>query len=180
MNGARRRRGVGCLGFLLVYGLCVALMVVLTVGKVETSPLSERSLGMFRVALVESGADGAAPRVVGLPLQYLPDPGEDGRERSFLLPESRVRIEQGDVQTAEVLEEHGDWQLVAYHYANTVSTVSIYRARRDTVEPVSFQLVSHIGQGFYAMFLLVPAYLLTLLLTLLWRRRQRDRPEASS
>ena len=81
----------------------------------------------------------------------------------FLLPEDSVAV--GDGETfAEVLQDHGDWQLVAVSYWNTHSSKSTYRAYDDRVEPVSYQLTGNVMVMLVLIFLLPVALLLSRML----------------
>ena len=97
----------------------------------------------------------------------------DLTELTFLLPSKSVTINVGNIHHAEVLEDHGDWQLVAFHYSNTRTSTSIYRAYKDRVEPVSYKLTSHVGQAFSAIILIIPALILSAIITVImnWRAK---------
>jgi len=46
----------------------------------------------------------------------------------FLLPARETTFVDGDIHGAIVLEDHDDWQLIEFRYANTYARSSIYNA----------------------------------------------------
>lgn len=80
---------------------------------------------------------------------------------TFLLPEKSITINTGDIHKAKILEDHGEWQLVAFNYSNTHTSTSIYRAYNNRVEPASYKMTSSVGLGFSAIILILPAFILS-------------------
>ena len=76
---------------------------------------------------------------------------------------------------ADVVEDHGTWQLIEFYYSNTRTSTSIYRAYADRVEPLSYRITSSVGQVMGAM-LVLPAVLAACLVfvpLVNWIRRRR-------
>ena len=166
-----RRRGVGSLAFLAVYTLALVAMFLATSPPERSGADLAGLRNRFNVALVLAAEDGGAPRYRGTTLAGLDEPGGRPAGATFLLSEPRIDVEQRDIHRAVVVEDHGVWQLLEYHYSNTITSTSRYRAWADRVEPVAYRVTSHVGQAMYAMFLLVPAYGLSVLLAWWWRKR---------
>jgi hypothetical protein len=167
----RRRQRIGCLLPLVVY---VALLVpgyFLTLPPAVTEDFSRHSRS-FSIAGVRAGDAGGEVEYLAWTLARVArGPADAGV--TFLLPEPQVTIDVGDIHRVRVLEEHGDWQLVEYDYANTHTSTSVYRAYRDRVEPVSYRVTSSIAHAFLAMVLIVPAYLVAAIIIAVRNRRAR-------
>jgi hypothetical protein len=88
----------------------------------------------------------------------------------FLLPQAEVELHMGDLHKATVLDKGSDWQLVRYDYGNTISSVSVYRAFADRVEPVSFRVTFDPGLMIALVALALPAWLLAFIAAWAWRR----------
>lgn len=169
-----KKRSVGCL---IPLGLYV---VVLTVGFFVTRPplitgeFPEATMRSFSIAIVEESGGGFA--YARRALQTIQRLNPELPSPRFLLPEPRITIDVGDIHHAEVLEEHGDWQLIEFNYSNTYMATSIYRAYADRVEPVSYQMTSSVGDAMVAMMLTIVAvalYLLAVLINFIRNRRAR-------
>jgi hypothetical protein len=154
-----------------VYLPALALLLLLPASE-EARDFGGRVARQFPVAVVLG--DGPGDDRIGVrSLAALAVAPARARPRSFLLPATEVVIDTGDVHRAEVLEEHGDWQLIAFHYANTRTSTSVYRAYRDRVEPVSHRVTSHLGEPVLAVLLLLPAAIVAVVLRRVLRRMRR-------
>ena len=165
--------------FLLTYG--VVLVVIFGypfVVPAETS-FTGRTAQNFKIAgvVTDPGPSEAPYRVLNL--GYLRSGNADLDELTFLLGQARLTINVGDIHTVERLESHGDSQLVAFHYANTHTSTSIYRAYADRIEPVSYRVTSGVGQVFMAGGLFLPILIGTILFVVIynWLARRRARSE---
>ena len=166
----------GCMTFIVIYGSCLIVMYFATTRK-QTEDFTGRTAHEFTVAgimtsnLVEEGSY----RVFNL--EHLNSGKIDLTDITFLLPQKSITIYVGDIHSAEILEDNGEWQLVAFYYSNTRTSTSIYRAYQDRIEPVSYRLTSSVGHMFGAMTLLVPALVLSLIVTAIlnWRANRVTR-----
>ena len=140
----------------------------------ETDDFTGRTAREFAIAAVGAN-DAGNVEYRALNLEILNADNYDTTNLSFLLPQASVTIDVGDIHEAEVLEDHGDWQLVAFHYSNTRTSTSVYRAYADRIEPVSYRLTSSVGHVFMAVFLLIPALVATWIVSAIiaWRRRRQ-------
>ena len=164
----------GCLTFILIYGLCL-IVLYFTSTPTQTTDFVDRTAHEFTVAgVVRSNLnEGEDYRVFNL--ERLNAGSIDLTGITFLLPQRSITINVGDIHRAEILEDHGEWQLVAFHYSNTRTSTSIYRAYQDRIVPVSYRLTSSVGQFFGAIFLLIPAFIASAVITgiLNWRANRR-------
>ena len=94
----------------------------------------------------------------------------------YLLPVPEIRMSYENFYVVKVLEDHGDWQLIEFNYSNTYDSTSIYKAYTGRVEPVYFQINSHVGQVMLAVPLALVIYVLAVLITFIrnWRARRAD------
>ena len=138
----------------------------------ETEDFSGRTAREFSIAAVSTDDSGEVA-YRSLNLEILNSGDYDTTNLSFLLDQPSVTINVGDIHRAEVLEDHGEWQLVAFHYSNTRTSTSIYRAYPDRVEPVSYRLTSSVGHMFMAIIFLIPAFVVSWIIATIiaWRRR---------
>jgi len=127
-----------------------------------TSPDDEVSYGAWNLERLNSGAF-------------------DTTDFTFLLPRQSITIYTGDIHRAEILEDHGEWQLVAFYYSNTRTSTSIYRAYQDRIEPVSYRVTSSVADVFLAVFMLFPAIVLAWIVTGItnWRANRRAKTTAT-
>jgi hypothetical protein len=139
---------------------------------------SEREERDFHVAAVRLKMGANESKFVGYSLSYINSGKVDLASVSFLLPEESIDIPGGDIHTVTILEHHPDWQLVEYRYGNTHDSVSRYRAFKGRIEPVSYRITMHPGVVFWALVLLIPAWLIGALINAVWnalaRRRTSD------
>jgi len=150
--------------FIVVYMASLIVMYVFST-PTETADFSESIDWDFTVAGVVTGevTNNRPYRV--LTLGQLNSTEPDLSDITFLLPRPTITINVGDIHRVEILENHDDWQLVAFHYSNTRTSTAIYRAYTDRVEPVSYRVTSSAAHLFYAVLLLFPAYLLARIIT---------------
>jgi hypothetical protein len=143
----------------------------------ELTDFTGRTGHEFTIAGVVTPAPGSKPEYRVFNLDYLNSEDVDLSGITFLLPVRSITINVGDIHRAKVLEEHGDWQLVAFNYSNTRTSTSIYRAYSDRIEPVSYKLTSHVGQMFSAIILIVPVLIISTLITVFqnWRVKRASR-----
>jgi len=160
-----KRKSSGCMSFIVIYGLCLIGIYFAGTPPEETKEFTGRTAREFTVAGVMTGNlnEGVTYRVFNL--EYLNSGELDLTDLTFLLPERSATINVGDIHRAEILEDNGEWQLVAFHYSNTRTSTSIYRAYRDRIEPVSYKLTSHVGQAFSAIIFVIPALVLSMIVT---------------
>lgn len=167
--------------FFAIYGVGVAVLYV-----VSTPTISEDFSGVtgryFTVAGVATNVDSDESRYRVFRLEALRSGELDLDGITFLLPQPNITINVGDIHRAAVTEDHGDWQLVTFYYANTRTTTSVYRAYADRVEPVSYRLTSSAGLLSSAVLMLIPAVFLTSVITavLNWRTRRARRQAQES
>ncbi len=163
----------GCLTFIVIYGLCLIVLYFATT-QTRTEDFTGRIAHEFAIAAV-AGSDGGTYRVLNL--ERLNAGNIDLTDLSFLLPKKSITINAGDIHSAEVLEDHGDWQLIAFYYSNTRTSTSVYRAYQDRIEPISYRVTSSVGQFLGALTLLVPALLLSIMIAAIlnWRANRMTR-----
>lgn len=163
--------------FLALYLVLLAAIILSQLLAAPVTDFNGPVANRFRVALFAtgSGADGKGHRVTNL--RKLAETTRPATGFSFLAPSQEVILRSGDVQRVRVLETHADHQLIAFHYANTHSSISTYRAWADRVEPVSYRVTSSVGQVMFAALAIVPVWLLALLLTFTYNRWYAHRAE---
>ena len=166
----------GCMTFIVVYGLCLVVFYFASTPK-QTEDFTGRTAHEFTVAAVVRSSPSAEAGYRVLNLERLNAGNIDLTGLSFLLPEASITINVGDIHRAEILEDHGDWQVVAFYYSNTRTSTSIYRAYQDRIEPVSYRVTSSVGHFFAAMILFVPALVLSALISAMfnWRANRMRR-----
>ena len=152
------RFGIGTITFILIYGSCLLIMYF-TSTPTETERFTGRTAHEFTIATVAANSSDGGRDYGFVNLERLQAGALDVSSRGFLLPEPTITINVGDIHRAEVLDDHGAWQLVAFYYSNTRTSTSIYRAYEDRIEPVSYRRTSSVGHLFAATLLLVPALL---------------------
>ena len=159
--------------FLAVYGLSLVVGYLAST-PTETEDFTDRTAREFSIAAVSTDDSGEVT-YRSLNLEILNSENLDTTNLSFLLDQPSVTINVGDIHRAEVLEDYGDRQLVAFHYSNTRTSTSVYHAYRDRVEPVSYRITSSVGHMSMAIFLLVPALVATWAISaiVMWRRKRR-------
>ena len=153
---------------LVVYAVMLVAMYFISTPEV-TGTLTEGQERDFHVAAVNSTKD-ANP--VAVSLAQLKARTVDLSSTSFLLPEGNIKmnVQGGDLHMVTVLERHPGWQLVEYRYGNTHDSISRYRAFKDHIEPVSYRITMHPGLIFGAVVLLLPAWIVSALINVVWRR----------
>ena len=171
MPDEKKKRGVGCLLALAIYIPAVIIGYFLTLPDEVTDDFEGRNARLFAVAtvLIDDGEvtygstslEEVRELPAGMPLA------------EFMLPEPHVKISTHDIHNVYVLEDHGDWQLIEFNYANSHTSRSVYRAYSDHVEPVSFRITSHAGQAMLALALIIPTYVVAWLITYVRRRRAK-------
>jgi len=161
----------GVIVFLTIYGLSLIAMYIAST-PTETEDFKGLTARNFTIAGIVTGkvTDNRPYRVLNL--ERLNAGELDLSGITFLLPQPTITINVGDIHRAEVLEDHGAWQLVAFHYSNTRTSTAVYRAYADRIEPVSYRLTSSVGHVFYAVLLLIPAAFLTWVITAVLRQRR--------
>ena len=168
-----KRRNSGCLIFVVVYGLSLIVLYFAST-PTHTDDFSGRTAHEFTIAGVATNNANDDYRYRVINLERLNAGNLDLSDITFLLPQESISIYVGDIHDAEILEDHGDWQLVAFYYSNTRTSTSIYRAYPNRIEPVSYRVTSSVGHFFGALFLLAPALVLSMLIAALlnWRARR--------
>ncbi len=166
-----RKRRTGCLLPLGLYLLAVVVMYFITLPAAVTDDFTGNTARIFSIATVISSQGGNQYRRTTLETVEARD--EELPALVFLLPDKEITIDNGDIHHVTVLEDHDDWQLIEFDYANTYIAKSIYRAYADRIEPVSFRMVSHAGQAMLAFILIVPVYLVAWLITVIRNQRAR-------
>ena len=156
---------VGCLVFIVVYLLCLTGMYFNTIPPEETKDFSGRVAERFFIAGVVKMNSQQNQEYMVFSLKALRSKNPILFNVTFLLPEKAITIKVGDVHRAKILEDHGEWQLVEFNYSNTHTSTSIYRAYNDRIEPVSYKLMSHVGQAIWAIILFIPALILSKVIT---------------
>jgi hypothetical protein len=176
-----RPKTSGCLVFIVVYLLCLIGNYFATISPEETKDFTGRIAREFSIAVFAKVNSPQNPEYKVFNLEALRSGNVDLSDITFLLPEKAITINVGDIHHAEILEDHGEWQLVAFHYTNTRTSTSKYRAYNDRIEPVSYKLTSHVGQAFSAIVLLIPALILSMIITAIlnWRAKRAIRPEVA-
>jgi len=178
-------RPLGCLTYLAVYGLMVAIMYIVTTQKVPGDALTRSEAAAFHIAVVAKKSpedkDGEI-FAFSTTLDGYKNLHIDPARMSFLLPDRPVEVsrEGANLHKITVLERHADWQLIEYHFGNTYSSKSRYRAYRDRVEPVSFHWVMSFGIFLNSIALVIPALLLVAIINFARRKasRAKDRTGA--
>lgn len=162
--------------FIVVYGLCLIVLYFASTRK-QTEDFTGRTAHEFTVAGVSRSNQDAEVNYRVFNLERLNAGNIDLTDLTFLLPQESITINVGDIHSAEVLEDHDDWQLIAFYYSNTRTSTSIYRAYPDRIEPVSYRMTSSVGQFFGAITLLVPALVLSILISAIlnWRANRMRR-----
>jgi len=166
----KRRSAYGLMIFVAIYGVGLVVMYFVTT-PTETDDFTGPIARNFTIAGIVTGevTDDRPYRVLNL--ERLNAGELDLSDITFLLPQPTITINVGDIHRAEILEDHGEWQLVAFHYSNTRTSTAVYRAYVDRIEPVSYRLTSSAGHLFYAVLLLIPTAFLTWIITAILRRR---------
>jgi hypothetical protein len=174
----RKKKNRTTLIFIAIYGISIVFMYIWST-PTQTEDFSGLTARHFTIAGVVEGdaAAGATYRV--LRLEDVESGEGDLAGITFLLPESAITINVGDIHRAEVTEDHGDWQLVTFYYSNTRTSRSVYKAYSNGIEPVSYTVTSSAGHLGAAVLLLVPAMFLTSLIAgiLDWRARRGSRDD---
>ncbi len=168
----------GSLTHVVVYAIAFWAMY-LAITPVVTGNYTENQARGFRVAAVSlnetepekkysvySLADlRAQPRTIDL------------SSKSFLLSQDVTNLfpDTGDTNRVTVLERHPDWQLVEYQFGNTHNSVSKYRAFKDHIEPVSYRVTMGPTLMIYAIFLLVPVWIVSAVINAIWSAVARRR-----
>ena len=169
----------GCLIFIVVYLLCLIGMYFTTIQPEETEDFTGRVAREFSIAgfVKTKSPQNREYRVFNL--EALNSGNINLSNITFLLPEKAITIDVGDIHRAEILEDHGEWQLVAFNYSNTRTSTSTYRAYNDRIEPVAYKLTSHVGQVFSAIILIVPALIVSIIITAIlnWHAKRAIRDE---
>ena len=139
-----------------------------------TSEFNDQVASTFSVAVVTEKHDGFD--YVRTTLETINARHPELPPARYLLPESEIQMVYENSYVAKVLEDHGDWQLIEFHYSNTYDSTSIYKAYPDRVEPVYFRINSHVGQVMLALPLVLVVYVLAVLITFIrnWRARRSD------
>ena len=171
----------GCLVFIVVYLLCLVGMYFTTIEPEETKDFTGRVAKEFSVAGFVKTKSPQNREYKVFSLEALKSGNIDLSDIIFLLPEKAITINVGDIHHVKILEDHGEWQLVAFNYSNTRTSTSKYRAYDDRIEPVSYKLTSHVGQAFLAIGLLIPALILSMIITAIlnWHAKRAIRPEVA-
>ncbi len=154
-------------GCLIPLGLYVALLGVgffATRAPMITDHFDDSVASRFYVATVEETAAGFEYGSLRLNSVRERDPRRPALR--FLLPEPEITIDVGDIHHASVIEDHNEWQLIEFNYSNTYTATSIYRAYADRIEPVSFQMISSVGDVFAWALVTMVAVVLYLLVAL--------------
>ena len=149
--------------------VAIVIMFFVTRPAPVTSEFDERTARLFSIAVAEKSVEGIKYKRTGLTTAQDRDPALPPVD--YRLPETQVTIDEGDIHYVSVLEDHGEWQLIEFRYNNTYMGKSVYRAYADRVEPVSFQMIAHLGQAMMAMLLIVPVYITAWLITSIRNRR---------
>ena len=174
-----QRKTSGCLIFIVVYLLCLIGMYFTTIQPEETKDFTGRVAREFSIAgfVKTKSPQNRGYKVFNL--EVLNSGNVDLSDTTFLLPEKAITINVGDIHHAEILEDHGEWQLVAFNYSNTRTSTSTYRAYNNRIEPVAYKLTSHVGQVFWAIILVIPALILSIVVkaVLNWRAKRAIRDE---
>lgn len=159
--------------FIGIFGASLAAMYYLTT-PTETRDFTGTTARYFTVAGIVTGDSAAEGPYRVFNLQGLESGQLDLSEITFLLPQQSITINVGDIHRAEILEDHGSWQKVAFHYSNTRTASAIYRAYADRVEPVSYRVTSSVGHLPAAIFLLLIALFLTWIISAVmnWHARR--------
>ncbi|MDH3612086.1 MAG: hypothetical protein OEU90_00955 [Gammaproteobacteria bacterium] len=166
---AKKKRSVGCLLALAIYIPVIIIMYFITVPDEVTKDFTGKNARVFSIAIVHEGDNGN--EYSRTTLEVIGDADPDRPTPQFLLPEPKVVMSAHNTYRVNVLEDHGDWQLIEFNYSNTYTSRSVYRAYADRVEPVSFQLTSHVGQAMMALMLIIPVYFIAWLITFIRNRR---------
>lgn len=152
--------------FVMVYGAGIAAVFIVPMISAPETEFSGRVSREFSIALIPLDIDDSDHPLGFTTLERLNARKVNLEAYTFLLPSPRVLINVGDFHTAEILEEDGNSQLVSFHYSNTRTSTSIYRAFRDHIEPVNHKVTSHAGQVFSAMLLVIPSLILAAIISL--------------
>ena len=176
-DNSASRKASGCLVFIVIYTLCLIGMYFATIPPEETKDFTGRTAREFTIAGFVKSNSNQEPEYKVFNLDNLTSGKIDLSNITFLLPGKVMTIDVGDIHHVEVLEDHGDWQLVAFNYSNTRMSISTYRAYDDRIEPVSYKLTSHVGQVFSAIILFIPALILSMIITAIlnWRAKRARR-----
>lgn len=167
-----KRSSRGVFIFIAVYGVSLVALFVLST-PTETDDFTGPAAGHFTVAGIVAGGDAIEQpyRVFSLARLNSGDLDLDGV--SFLLPKPKITINVGDIHRAQILEDHGDWQLVQFNYSNTRTSTSVYRAYADRIEPVSYRLTSSPMHMFAVMLLFAVSLVITGIITGILKLRAR-------
>ncbi len=166
-----RKKTSGCLVFIVIYLFCLTVIFITSKNPEETKNFTGPLAKDFYIAAIVKTESGQTQEYKAFNLEYLNTGKPDLSGFSFLLPEKKITINVGDIHHAEILEDHGEWQLVAFYYSNTHTSTSKYRAYKNRIEPISYKLTSHVGQFFSALILFIPALILSAIITAIinWR-----------
>ena len=169
----------GCLIFIVAYVLCLIGMYFTTLPPEETKDFTGRVAKEFSVVGIEEMSSLQSREYMVFSLESLQSGKIDLSDITFLLPEKAITIDVGDIHYAEIIENHGEWQLAAFNYSNTRTSTSTYRAYADRIEPVSYKLKSHVGQAFLAIILVIPALIISMMIKVVinWRAKRAERYE---
>lgn len=169
----------GCTTYLVIYVVVVTAMYFAST-PTTTKNFDERQERDFHVAAVNLAKSA---NYVSFFLALLKAGKKDLSSVSFLLPLGDIKMDVSghDLHKVTVLERHPDWQLVEYHFGNSHSSTSRYRAFKDRIEPVSYRMTAHIGIFFNAIVALIPAAIVSALINAIWNAvgRRRKTPNVA-
>ena len=168
----------GCLLPLALYIAAATAMYFVTRPPAVTSNFEGQAARTFSVAVVTEKQDGI--EYARTTLETINTRSPELPQERYLLPEPEVRMNSKYSYVVKVLEDHGDWQLIEFDYANTYNSTSIYKAYPGRVEPVYFRVNSHVGQVMLALPLALVVYVLAVLIAFIrnWRARRTEVAEA--
>ncbi|MDX2314918.1 MAG: hypothetical protein QNL90_12705 [Gammaproteobacteria bacterium] len=164
----------GCLLPLALFIVAATAMYFVTRPPAVTSDFKEQIASTFSVAVVIEKQSGF--EYVRTTLETINSRPPELPPARYLLPEPEVRMDYENLYVVKVIEDHGDWQLIEFSYANTYDSTSIYKAYSDRVEPVYFRINSHVGQVMLALPLALVIYVLAVLIAFIrnWRARHSE------
>lgn len=162
----------------MLYCVSLALAYLLMRQPPVTGEFPEKVARRFNVLQTTGSSTDPSHRSISLSALRKQNPPA-GNVR-YRLQVTELRLEESDISRVRVLEHHQDWQLIEFHYANTHTSISVYRAFDDRIEPLSFQITSHVGMGFAAVALFFVVGVLSLIIGTVWRWRARRRVAVNS
>ena len=179
-DAAKRSNSPGCLLYLVVYFAMLVPAYYFTLPPTETESFDGRTARMFSVATFPVNEDAPQDDPRRTTLESINTGNYDGQFETFLLPQPRVAYRDGDPHRVSVIENGTDWQLVRFQYSNTYTATSLYRAYGDRIEPVSFSMTSHVGQGSVALVMLFVAWLVAKIIAMVRAAKQARDEHADS